>query len=125
MSPLALACYAVLRLLVPTAGNPRLSYTDLISRLPTEFQYLDMQNPHHRNVLSAALGEIVEACRRHNPPLPPLPAIVVRLEDGQLTTPGGGYYEAAHPTVRDELQRLVLWGQDFEAVGRTTYPERL
>jgi hypothetical protein len=123
MSPLALACYTVLRLLVPSAWNPRLAYTDLIARLPAEFQYLDMRDPHHRNVLSTALGEIVEACRRHD--LPPLPAIVVRREGDQLTTPGSGYYEAAHPTVQDEIQRLVLWGQDFEAVRRTAYPERL
>src|SRR5437870_5010510 len=125
MSPLAWACFIVLRQLVPSWADPRLSYTDLISHLPPQFRYLDMQNPQHRDELSAALGEIVTACQQHDSRLPPLPAIVVRLVNGELTTPGAGYFTVAHPTVTDETERLVVWGRDFEGVCRTAYPENL
>ena len=125
MSPLALACYAVLRLLVPSRSDPRLSYTDLVSRLPEEFQHLDMDNLQHRNELSAALGEIVVACRNHEPPLAAVPAIVVRLVDGELEYPGTGYYPLAYPDVTDWDQLLVLWGHELEAVQRTQYPHQL
>lgn len=125
MSALAAACLAVLRLLVPSRSDPRLSYMDLVSRLPDQFQYLDMENPQHRNELSAALGEIVVACRSHRLPLPALPAIVVKLVEGQLEYPGPGYYPLAHPGVTDPDQLLVLWGREAEAVQRTQYPPRL
>ena len=125
MSQLALACYAVLRVLVPCRTDPRLSYTDLVSRLPDEFQYLDMRNPQHRNELSAALGEIVVACRNHEPPLPALPAIVVKLINGELEDPGPGYYPLAHPGVEDEEEQLALWGREQEMVRVTQYPEEL
>jgi hypothetical protein len=125
MSALTLACYAVLRLLVPTRGDGRLSYTDLVNQLPDPFCHLDMANIQDRNALSAALGEIVQACRDHQPSLPPLPAIVVRLVKGELEYPGGGYFEVAHPDVEDELERLTLWGQDAEAVQQTHYPPAL
>lgn len=125
MSALALACYAVLRLLVPSRVDARLSYTDLVSRLPAEFQYLDLGNPPHRDELSAALGEIVLACREHKPPLPPLPAIVVKVVNERLEYPGQGYYSVAHPGIEDEEERLVLWGRDLQAVQQTRYPEQL
>ena len=125
MSALALACYVVLRLLVPARGDARLSYTHLVSQLPEPFCHLDMGNVQDRNTLSAALGEIVRACREHEPPLPPLPAIVVRLVEGDLEYPGGGYFEVAHPDVEDELERLALWGQDVEVVQQTYYPPEL
>jgi hypothetical protein len=99
MSLLAIACFAVLRLLVPSRCEPRLSYTDLVGRLTEEFQYLNMGNPQHRNELSAALGEIVVACRNHEPPLAALPAIVVKLVDGELEYPGTGYYLLSHHSV--------------------------
>ncbi len=122
MSELALACYAVLSLLVPARGDARISYSDLVSRLPEPFCRLDMGNAQDRNALSVALGEIVHACRQHLPELPPLPAIVVRLVGGELEYPGGGYFEIAHPLVEDEMERLALWGQDVENVQRTQYP---
>ncbi len=125
MSALALACYAVLRLLVPSRTDARTSYTALISQLPEPFCHLDMGNVQDRNALSAALGEIVRACRGHGPPLPPLPATVVRLVEGELEYPGGGYFEAAHPDLEDELERLARWGQDVEAVQQTHYPPQL
>jgi hypothetical protein len=125
MSAFALACYAVLRLLVPTRGDARISYADLVSQLPEPFCHLNLGNVQDRNVLSAALGEIVQACREHEPPLPPLPAIVVRLVEGEPEYPSYGYFGVAHPGVEGELERLVLWGQDVEAVQRTHYPAAL
>ena len=111
MSPLALACFDVLRLFVPSWNDPRLSYTDLVSRLPEEFHYLDMGNPQHRNELSVALGEIVVACRNRG--LPPLSAIVVKLVEGELQAPGSGYYPIAHPGVTDRDELDVLWGREL------------
>jgi hypothetical protein len=125
MSDLALACYAVLRLLVPCTGDPRISYAELVRRLPSRFWYLDLDNPQHRNELWAALGEIVEACHAHSPRLPALPAIVVKEEDGRLTYPGSGYYPVAHPGVEDEEELLVLWSQELEAVRQTQYPTQV
>ena len=125
MSELALACYTVLRLLVPSRADARLSYTALVSQLPEPFCHLDMGTVQDRATLSAALGEVVLACPGHQPPLPPLPAIVVRLVDGDLEYPADGYFEVAHPGVEDELERLALWGQDVEAVQQTHYPPQL
>src|SRR2546423_30842 len=116
MNDMAVACYAVLRALVPSRTDARLSYTNLVNRLPDAFQYLDMENVQHRNELSAALGEIVGACRAHVPRLPPLPAIVVRRVNGELEYPGEGYFTVAHPDEPDELRRLTLWGHDVQEV---------
>lgn len=123
MSPLALACYAVLRPLVPSQTDLRLAYTELVRRLPREFQYLDLENPQHRDELSEALGEIVVACRGRG--LRALPAIVVKLVGGELKYPGHGYYPVAHPGVPDPDELLILWGREVEAVQRARYPERL
>jgi hypothetical protein len=89
MSALAVAGYRVLRLLVPAQGDARISYTDLVSQLPVPFCRLDMAIILDRNTLSAALKEIVPACKDNEPPLPPLPAIVVRIFNGQLEYSGG------------------------------------
>ena len=123
MSPLALACYAVLRLVVPSRTDPRLSYSKLVSRLPQEFQYLSLENPQHRNELSEALGEIVSACRTRS--LPALPAVVVKLVRDELEYPGAGYYPVAHPGVEDSDSLLVLWGRELEQVQVTQYPVNL
>jgi hypothetical protein len=125
MSDLALACYAVLRLLIPCTADPRISYAELLRRLPARFSYLDFDNPQHRNEVWAALGEIVQGCHTHSPRLPALPAVVVKAEDGRLTYPGSGYYPVAHPGVEDEEEQLVLWGQELAAVRQTQYPPQL
>ncbi len=119
------ACYAVLRTLVPSERECRLSYMDLVGRLPERFHYLDMGNQQHRNELSEALGQIVVACRNSHPPLPPLPAIVVHRDRERLGYPGEGYFSAAYPDIHDEMRQLVLWGRDLEAVQRTQYPQEL
>lgn len=120
MTPLALACYSILRQLVPSDSDARLSYSDLLAELPPAFGYLDLQNPQHRNELSAALGEIVTACRAAR--LPALPALVVLRDGDELGYPGPGYYPIAHPGVDDQLMQEVAWGHEVEAVQQTTYP---
>lgn len=123
MSPLALAIYAVLRTLVPSRGDSRVSYSDLLSRLPEQLAHLDLEDPAHRNDLSEALGEIVLACRAAG--LPALSALVVRLDGGELGYPGPGYYGLAHPEAAGELEQLAAWGRELEAAKGATYPERL
>jgi hypothetical protein len=123
VSPLAATIYAVLRTLAPCRGDPRLSYADLLSRLPDRFSHLDLEDPAHRDQISQALGEIVLACRARG--LPALPALVVRLVEGELEYPGVGYHGLAHPEAADEIERLAAWGRELEAVKRTTYPETL
>lgn len=57
--------------------------------------------------------------------LPEVPAIVVRLVEGDLEYPGEGYFEVAHPGVEDELERLARWGRNVETVQQTDYPPEL
>lgn len=115
MSPLAHEIYAVLRALVP-APRADISYTDLIARLPNPYNTL----PADSDVLSAALGELVAACRAHKPALPAISALVVRHHHPRV--PGPGYYRQAHPSAVDDAQAMLDWYQEITDVRRTTYP---
>jgi hypothetical protein len=123
MGRLAALFYAILRTRVPSARDARISYTDLLTLLPNEFAYLDLENPQHRNEVSEALGEVVAACRAAN--LPALSALVVRRDREALTSPGPGYYPFAHPNAGDRLMQEIAWGQELAAAQRAEYPEEL
>jgi hypothetical protein len=116
MSPLAIAVYDRLRLRVP-AKRPELSYTDLVSQLPPPYDHLDPDS----EVLAAALGELVRACRGQQ--LPAISAMVVRHRE---RVPGPGYYPVAHPDeAGDSAKAMIAWGTELEKVRVTTYPVAL
>lgn len=121
MSVLATAIYAILRSLVP-APAAEITYEDLVEQLgpmPPPNQDLRPRDPR----LDIALGEIVTTCRNHKPPLPALPAIVVRKYE---RTPGEGYYRIAHPDVpQDWAHWMIAWGNEVIRVRQTTYPAAL
>ena len=98
----------------------RISYSDLCTRLPPEWDYVEP----HSDLLAAALGVIVDRCRAAR--LPPLSAIVVYAGAGRQP-PGPGYWKAAHPRITDEVEQMRAWEKDFEQVhaehGR--YPDKL
>lgn len=116
MSPLATACYEVLRCRVP-ADRPELSYTDLVSQLPAPFTRLDPNS----DLLSNALGELVLACRARS--LPAIAAMVVRFGE---QVPGRGYYPIAHPAAAgDPVTAMVAWANELTQVRATAYPPPL
>jgi len=118
MGDLAEAIYDVLRPLSARSPRPRLTYQDLIDQLPRGYHGLSPRSQE----LSAALGEIVEACRRHTPALPALPAVVINADTGR---PGPGYYEVAHPGIDGDDQRRAAWEAEVARVPGTRYPSRL
>jgi hypothetical protein len=67
--------------------------------------------------LLEALGEIVLWC--HARGLPALPAIVVRVIDGE---PGDSFYVMAFPDVADEQERRRLWREEVARVRHADYP---
>jgi hypothetical protein len=67
--------------------------------------------------LLEALGEIVLWC--HARGLPALPAIVVRVVDGE---PGDSFYAMAFPGVTDAQERLRLWRDEVARVRQAAYP---
>ena len=116
MSPLAKTIYALLRPRVPS-GKPQLSYTDLVAQLPAPYNKLEPDS----DVLSAALGELVTACRAKG--LPAIAAMVVRHREG---IPGPGYYKVAHPNeAGDPPKAMTAWAQELDRVKQTTYPNSL
>jgi hypothetical protein len=67
--------------------------------------------------LHEALGEIVTWCQAHG--LPALPAIVVRIIDGE---PGDGFYVMAFPGIVDKQERRRLWQEEVVRVRQAAYP---
>ena len=119
MSPLAEDIYLILRRRVPS-DDGRLSYSNLVDTLPSIHEIHSPQDTR----LRIALGEIVKACRDNG--LPVLTALVVhRGEMREPKIPGNGYFTAAHPGITDEASRLVAWGEEWQKVQQTEYPESL
>jgi hypothetical protein len=122
VSPLANAIHAVLRSRVPTTGDPRIAYGDLIAAIRDGgFSDMSLASGEGNNTLRKALEEIVDECRSRS--LPCLVALIVQSDRGRLGYPGGGYFSYVHPDVKDKEVRLVLWAREVEAVKKTTYPE--
>ena len=121
---LAQQVYQVLRGRVPRI-DPRLSYQDVVKelgRLPPPNDELGANDQR----LFDALNEIMRACRNHNPPLPVLPAIVVRRNtDASLETPGKGYFPVTHPQAPSALDGLIEWAGEIDRVRKTTYPANI
>lgn len=121
---LANQIYQILRLQVPR-NDPRISYQDLLGSLgslPPPLDSLTAYDPR----LSAALGEIRQACLNHDPPLPDLSVILVRRQsDRTLSTPVPSYFSAVHPEVETELDRLITWAKEIDQARSATYPEIL
>ncbi len=120
MTPLAIAIFSVLRTRVPTLGDPRISYSDLVDQLPADFNELNVRDQDNRDELSSALGEIVSACRARG--LPALSAIVVSHGS---RVPGEGYYAEAYADENSREEKIALWGREFEAVRLQSYPNQL
>jgi hypothetical protein len=118
MDDLAESIYDVLRPLVARSPRPRITYQDLIDQLPRGYRGLSPRSPE----LSAALGEIVVACRRQNPSLPALPAVVI---NGNTGRPGPGYYGVAHPGVAGDDAQRAAWEAEVAQVPAAQYPFRL
>lgn len=119
LSPLAKAIYDILQPRVPS-WSPEITYEELVALLPPlPAPYTDISVYDPR--LSAALGELVAACRTKN--LPALPAIVVRKDTGM---PGVGYYPVAHPTAgKDRVLQVMAWGNEMLKVKATPFPTTL
>ncbi len=97
-------------------ADPRITYAELARELrdtSDDFETLT----HRSRELYAALWEIGDECRRLK--LPPLPALVVRVDSGR---PGDAYYEGM--TARFRGERIAHWRCDLEAVKRAKYPRR-
>jgi hypothetical protein len=118
MGDLAEAIYDVLRQLVARQPRPRITYQDLIDQLPRGYRGLSPRSPE----LSAALGEIVEACRQYDPPLPALLAVVINVSTGR---PGPGYYPVAHPDAASDEEQRAAWEAEVSQVPGISYPVRL
>ena len=118
MGDLAQTIYDVLRPFVARSERPRITYQDLIDQLPRGYRSLSPRSPE----LSAALGEIVETCRTHDPSLPAIPAVVVNAGTGR---PGPGYYGVAHPGVEGEAAQRSAWETEVARVPGTAYPLRM
>ncbi|MCB9684663.1 MAG: hypothetical protein H6735_06485 [Alphaproteobacteria bacterium] len=122
MSPFANDVFAILRSRVPAPPQPgRLSYSDLVlalqGRNAARYRGLTPDSP----ALHAALGEVCTACNTNG--LAPLSAIVVLFDNGRLTIPGVGYYEAAHPGIGDDyVARMRAWLVDVQQAEATNYP---
>jgi hypothetical protein len=67
--------------------------------------------------LLEALGEIVVWCHAHD--LPALPAVVVRVIDGE---PGDSFFVLAFPGVTDAQERRRLWCEEVVRVRQAVYP---
>lgn len=120
MSELATEIYSILRWLVPDS-TARITYLELVDQLgPLPPPNHDLHWRDSR--LDEALGELVTACRTVG--LPAISALVVR---GDEDSPGVGYYPLAHPNEwnEGELEALVAWGGERQAVRQTTYPDTL
>lgn len=124
MSPCASAIYDILRVRVPTTGDPRIAYGDLNASLrQLGSRSVALASGEGIFELRKTLEEIVEACRARQ--LPCIIALIVQQTCGQLGYPGGGYYSYVHPDAKSKEEKLVLWGRELEAVKRTTYPEQI
>lgn len=116
MSPLALLIYDKLKVRVP-GPRPELSYTDLVTQLPSPYADLSPDS----EVLASALGELVRACRERG--LPAISAMVVRHRE---RVPGPGYYPVAHPNeASDTAMAMIAWGIELSNVRVATYPDTL
>jgi hypothetical protein len=123
LSHLALAIYELLRMRVPDS-QAQITYQDLALELGP------MSSPneslHWRDArLDAALGELVIACRKRQPPLPAISSLVIRAVE---RNPGPGYYPIAHPAEFQqggELQALIAWGHEVQRARQTEYPAQL
>jgi hypothetical protein len=120
MSPLAQDIYRVLREQVPAADG-RIPYDQMIFALNPVHQ---IETPYDAR-LSFACSEIVSACRESGQPV--ITALLVETDrQGSLTYPGPGYYSIAHPEAgHDQRRRLTAWGEEWQQVRTTQYPEYL
>ncbi len=124
LTDLAERVYQTLRNRVP-AEDPRLSYGQLVHLLGPLPPPNDNLAPSDDR-LFAALGEICHACHNHKPRLPALSCIVVRMQkDGELGTPGAGYYYEAHPEIEGNPAKHAAWHHEYQLAKTTTYPARL
>lgn len=118
MSELALAIYGVLRAFVNDPTD-RMTYQRLTELLRPRWR-LHWQSPE----LSEALGDLVRACHQRVPPLPAIPAMVIRDDTGR---PGDGYYPTAHPAEFELGQAFAIeaWGRELDLARETEYPVEL
>ena len=118
MSPLANAIYQILRAQVPSEDG-RINYQRMVEQLPAQH---GITSPNDAR-LNSAYSEITDACRQNG--LPAIMAILVRLdENGELGTPGPGYYPAAHPGM-NRADAFIAWALEYEQARLTVYPETL
>ncbi len=107
MSPLA---HEIYRQLVRhlRSGSASITYAELAA-------LVSRKHPtHHRSPsFHTALGEVSTVCRTAR--LPCLPAIVWRAA---AQRPGGGYYKAAHPRLRNAKSQLAAWEREHADVVR-------
>jgi hypothetical protein len=116
LSGLAQEIFDVLRERVPAPSSPapKITYGDLIRKLPPAYSQLDPNG----KLLREALGEIVNHCRERG--WPALSALVVNLDKQE---PGAGYFKAAHPDVAgDPVKASAAWAKELILVMGHTYP---
>jgi hypothetical protein len=120
LSLLADTIYSILRRRVP-ATDPGITYKELTQELPTLPPPFDGVQPRDRRLWDA-LGEIVNACRKHN--FPALPSIVIQARRKDIG-PGRGYYYIAYPGIEEEQDLKTQWAREYALASAFSYPPHL